>query len=59
MQLNWSRIIAILTFFGTILTVLGSYFGQLLPPDVALLLAGLGMAITAFTERVQGGASKV
>lgn len=59
MQINWSRIIAILTFIATITTVLGTYFSGILPPDVALLLAGLGMAITAFTERVQGGASKL
>lgn len=59
MQINWSRIIAILTFIATIMTVLGTYFGSLLPPDVALLIAGLGTAIVAFTERVQGGASKV
>ncbi len=59
MQINWSRIIAILSFAVTILTVLTTYFAGLLPPDVSILILGITAAISAFVERVQGGASKV
>lgn len=56
---NWSRIISILTIVATILTFGIDYFGGFLGPDVRTLLLGIAAAILAFTERVQGGASKV
>jgi len=59
MQFNWSRIIAILSLLTTILTVVSTYFAGLLPADVATLILGVTAAISAFVERVQGGASKL
>lgn len=59
MQLNWSRIISVLTFLATALTFAAHYLTGVIPPEYMTLIAGLAAAITAFTERVQGGASKV
>lgn len=57
--MNLSRIVGVLSLIVTILTVATSYFGSLIPPDVAVIIVGVTAAISAFVERVQGGASKV
>lgn len=59
MQFNWSRIISVLTFIATALTFAVHYLGGVIPAEYMVLIAGLAAAITAFTERVQGGASKI
>ena len=56
MQLNWSRIIGVLSFVATILSFAASFLGQLDPQYAVIALAVSG-ALNAFTERVQGGAS--
>lgn len=58
-QLNWSRIIGVLSLLVTILTVVTTYFSSILPHDVAIVIVGITAAISAFVERVQGGASKL
>lgn len=59
MNLNFSRIVAILSLLVTVLTVVSTYFAGLLPPDIATLILGVTAGISAFVERVQGGASKI
>ncbi len=52
-----SRILGILTLLATGLTTVAGLLDSI-NPKYALLVAGIGAAITAFTERVQGGLSK-
>lgn len=52
-----SRIWAILAALASALAVVAGLLDQL-SPDWALIVAGIGVAITAFTERVQGGKGK-
>lgn len=59
MQFNWSRIISVLTVIATGLTFAAHYLGNVIPGEWLTLIAGLAAAILAFTERVQGGASKI
>jgi hypothetical protein len=49
-----SRIIGILSFIATALTLACTYFAALIPPDVAVILLGVAAAISAFTGRIQG-----
>ena len=56
MQLNWSRIIGVLSLVATILSFAASYLGQL-DPQYAVIAVAISGGINAFTERVQGGAS--
>lgn len=58
-QLNWSRIIGVLSLIVTVGTMVSTYLGNLLPHDVAIVIVGVTAAISAFVERVQGGASKL
>jgi len=53
-----SRVLGII---GLIAAAAGTIGGLLesIRPQYALILAGIGAGLTAFTERVQGGASKV
>jgi hypothetical protein len=59
MEINWSRIIAVLSFIVTALTLLSTLLGAVIPHDYAILILGFTAAISAFVERIQGGASKV
>jgi hypothetical protein len=52
-----SRVIAILTLVGAAATALAGFLGGIRPQYAAIAL-GVAAAIAAFTERVQGGASK-
>jgi type IV secretory pathway VirB2 component (pilin) len=54
MDINFSRIIAILSFVVTGATLLLGVLGSWLPPDYSLLILGITAAISAFVERVQG-----
>lgn len=56
--INWSRIIAVLSFIATALTFGATMLGQI-DPQYAVWALALAAAINAFTERVQGGESKV
>lgn len=57
--MNWSRIISVLTVISGILAFVLHYGTGIIPADWMPFIAGLSAAILAFTERVQGGASKV
>ncbi len=59
MNLNWTRIVAVLAVVAQVIT-LGLHFGTgIIPTDVQIILSAVLAAISAVTERVQGGASKV
>ena len=58
MNLSISRLIAILAVLGNIAVALAAVVGSLRPTLAAVLL-GIGAAISAFTERVHGGMSKM
>ena len=53
-RFNWSRILGILAFVLTALTAVSTYFANLLPPDIAVLILAVTAAISAFTQRIQG-----
>ena len=53
-----SRIVGILALIGQIGNAAQVYFIGFLPPDYALVIAGLLAAIQAFTGRVQGNKVK-
>lgn len=57
-QLNLSRIISVLTAIVTVLTFVLHYAAGYIPAEYLPVVAGIQAAILAFTERVQGGASK-
>ena len=52
-----SRIVAILAFVAMALSTGAGLIGAL-NPKIAATMAAIAAAITAFTERIQGGASK-
>lgn len=54
-----SRILSILTTIAAVITFAAHYLVGVIPAEYMPFIAGIGLAITAFTERVQGGASKV
>jgi len=58
-QLNWSRILGVISLLITIGTIATTYLSSVLPHDVAIVIVGVTAALSAFVERVQGGASKV
>lgn len=58
-QLNWTRIIGVLAIVSQVGNFALAYFAGVIPPDVAVIIAGVLGFISAVTERVQGGASKV
>lgn len=57
--MNWSRIISVLTVISGILTFVLHYGVGFIPADWIPAIAAIHAAILAFTERIQGGASKV
>ena len=57
MGISQSRLIAILASVAGLLTTGATFAGFVKPQYAVYMLAGAA-AITAFTERVQGGASK-
>lgn len=58
-QLNLSRILSVLTVIATVLTFVLHYAAGYIPAEYLPVIAGIQAAILAFTERVQGGASKL
>ena len=58
-QINWTRIIAVLAIVGQFVNFALAYLGSVIPVDVAYILAGVLGFISAITERIQGGASKI
>ncbi len=58
-MLNWSRIISVLTVISGILTFALAYGANVIPAEWLPVITAVHAAILAFTERVQGGASKV
>ena len=56
--MNWSRILAVLSALNALVTLLAGVLGGL-RPQYAVILLGISAAISAFTERVHGGKSKV
>lgn len=59
MNINWTRIIGILAIIGQIINIALVYLGGVVPYDVGVILAGVLGFISAVTERIQGGESKV
>lgn len=57
--MNLSRLISILTAAAGALTLLLHYGGGFIPTEYVPIIFGIQAAILAFTERVQGGASKL
>lgn len=53
-QLDWSRIVGVLTIIGQLLNVALGYFGAMLPHDAVIIIAGVLGFIQAVTGRVQG-----
>lgn len=58
MEINFSRIIGILSFIVTGITLVLSVATTFIPADLATLLLGISAAISAFTQRVQGTVGK-
>lgn len=58
-QINWSRIISVLTVVSGLLTFALHYGGGFIPVEWMPLITGLHAGILAFTERITGGASKI
>lgn len=56
--MSLSRVISILGGIASALTVIGA-FVETIKPGWALIIVSASQAITLFTERVQGGKSKV
>jgi hypothetical protein len=56
--MTMSRFIAILSLLGAGATAVAGFLGGIRPQYAAIAL-GIAAAIASFTERVQGGASKV
>ena len=56
--MTMSRFIAILSLLGAAATAVAGFLGGIRPQYAAVAL-GTAAAIAAFTERVQGGKSKV
>lgn len=54
MDINFSRIIGILSFIVTGITLFLGVATTYIPADIATLLLGISAAISAFTQRVQG-----
>lgn len=57
-DLSFSRFLAILALIGAACTAAAGFLGAIRPQYAAVAL-GIAAAIAAFTERVQGGKSKV
>jgi hypothetical protein len=55
---NFSRLVSILTAVVGVLTLVIHYAGGFIPAEYMPIIVGVQAAILAFTERVQGGASK-
>lgn len=53
-----SRFVGFLALAASALSVMSGLLGGI-RPNVALVLSGLAAAIGSFTERVQGGVSKI
>lgn len=51
--MNWSRIVGVLSFVASLLTV-GATFLQAVSPEWAVFVVALAGAINAFTGRIQG-----
>lgn len=58
-MLNLSRIISVLTAVAGVITLVLHYGGGFIPAEYLPIIVGVQAAILAFTERVQGGASKL
>lgn len=56
--MNLSRLLSILTTVAGVLTFVLSYGVGFIPAEYVPIIVGIQAAILAFTERVQGGASK-
>lgn len=56
--MTMSRFIAILSLLGAAATAVAGFLGGIRPQFAAIAL-GIAAAIAAFTERVQGGKSKI
>jgi hypothetical protein len=58
MEINFSRIIGILSFIVTGITLVLGVATAFIPADIATLLLGITAAISAFSARVQGTVGK-
>lgn len=56
-SINWTRIIGVLAIIAQVINLALTFFAQVIPTDVAIILAGVLGFISAVTERIQGGAS--
>ena len=57
--LNWTRIVGVMALIAQFINFGLTFFVNIIPHDVAIILAGVLGFISAVTERIQGGASKL